>query len=181
MLARHRAMTLLIACGFLSGCASSPALTPDQTGRVVATTPSQVMRSYETAGSNSVVVDAPPEKVLDAVRSVLTDLGIEVKLYDPPHGQIGNRNFSRTYRLQGQPLSRYLGCGMTLMGEAADSYRVTMELLSQVTPEIRGSRLQTWLTAAAQDIGASGDRVSCLSKGVLEAQVNQLAAERVGR
>ncbi len=170
---------LLTACVSLSGCASSSASTPERTGRVVAVTASQVVKSYEPAGSNSVIVDAAPEKVLEALRSAYSDLGIEVKLYDPTHGQVGNRNFTRSYRLSGQPLSRFIGCGTTMTGEAADSYRVTMALLSQVTPENGRSRVQTSLTGAAQDIGTSDERVSCLSRGLLEAQVNELVSRRI--
>jgi hypothetical protein len=180
MVVAFRSASVLAVFGVLAGCAGSPGLTPEHTGRVVATTDTQVMRSYDAAVSSSVAVNAPPDKVLAALKSAYSDLGIEVKLLDPPHGQIGNRNFSRTRRLAGEPLSTYVGCGSTLTGEAADTYRVTMELISQVTPESAGSRLQTWLTAAAQDLAATGDKVSCLSRGTLEAKVNALAMQRLG-
>jgi hypothetical protein len=176
----HRVACVLTVSGLLGGCAGSAGLTPEHTGRVVAATDTQVMRSYDAAVSRSVAVKASPDKVLAALKAAYADLGIEVKLYDPPHGQIGNRNFTRTRRLAGEPLSNYVGCGATLTGEAADSYRVTMELISQVTPENEGSRLQTWLTAAGQDLAASGDKVSCLSKGTLEAKVNAFAMQRIG-
>jgi hypothetical protein len=161
----------------VTACATAPASPPSQTDRIIVTTEYRIIKTEGT--STSVLVKASPAKVLAALTSVYSDLGIEVKLYDPGSGQVGNRNFSRTHRLAGEPISKFLGCGMMVFGEAADTYRVTMSVVSQVTPRDGGSNLETWLTAAARDLGTSTGDVSCVSRGTLETRVNQLVLQRI--
>ena len=163
------------------GCAPGPAPSPARTDRILVTTESRVLKASEGTPSNSVMVKASREKALAALREVYSDLGIEVKMYDPVSGQLGNRNFSRTGRLGGERLSTFLGCGMMISGEAADNYRVTMSVVSQATPGADGLKLETWLTAAARDLGTSSADVSCASKGTLEAKINRLVQERIAR
>lgn len=155
-------------------CATAPAPPPSQTDRIVVTTETRVIKASEGTTSRSILVNATQAKVLAALRSAYSELGIEVKLYDPNTGQIGNRNFSKTNRLAGQLISTFLGCGLMVSGETADNYRVTMSVVSQVTRRDGGSGLETWLTAAARDIGTSTGSVSCASKGTLETKINGL-------
>jgi hypothetical protein len=161
------------------GCATAPAIPPTQTDRVVVTTETQILRGSEGAVM-SVVVKAPPAKVFTALTSIYGDLGIDVKLSDPTNGQVGNRNFVKMHRLAGEPISSYVDCGMMVTGLVADSYRVTMSLVSQVTPRDGGSNVETWLTAAARDLGTSTGDISCVSKGALETKVNQLVLQQMG-
>jgi hypothetical protein len=163
----------------VAACATAPAPPPSQTDRIVVTTETRILKASEGTTSSSVLVKASQAKVLAALTSVYSDLGIEVKLYDPSSGQVGNRNFSRTYRLAGELISKFLGCGMMILGEAADNYRVTMSVVSQVTPRDGGSNLETWLTAAARDLGTSSGSVSCVSRGTLETKVNPLVLQRI--
>jgi hypothetical protein len=108
------------------------------------------------------------------------DLGIEVKLWNPQTAEVGNKNFSKMYRLAGKPLSEYAGCGTITTGQAADSYRVTMSVVSHVTPNGSGSRVETQLTAYAEDIGSSKGRLSCLTWGTLEQRIHELAIGHAG-
>jgi len=165
----------------LAACATAPAPPPSRTDRIVVTTETRVIKASEGTPSNSVAVTASRDEALAALREVYSDLGIDVKLYDPGSGQIGNRNFSKTGRLGSERISTFLGCGMMISGEAADNYRVTMSVVSQVTPSDTGVNLETWLTAAARDLGTSSADVSCASKGTLEAKINRLVQERIAR
>jgi hypothetical protein len=117
--------------------------------------------------------------VFAALASAYSDLGIEVKLSDPTNGQIGNRNFSKIHSLAGEPISKFLDCGMILMGQAADNYRITMSVVSQVTARGAETNLETWLTASARDLGTSTASVSCSSTGALETRINQLVLQRI--
>jgi hypothetical protein len=128
-----------------------------------------------------VLVKASREKVLAALTAAYSNLGIDVKLYDPGTGRVGNRSLSRTNRVAGERISTFLGCGMMVSGEAADNYRVTMSVVSQATPADGGSTVETWLTAAARDLGTSSGNVSCASKGTLERKINQLVLEHIAR
>ncbi len=138
------------------------------------------MRSYESPRAGTAIVRATPERALAALDAAYAELGIEVKLREPSRGQIGNENFSRMYRLAHTPLSDYVGCGVTSWGAAADSYRITMSLVSQVTAVPEGTRIDTQLFARAEDMGSSKGAIGCQSLGTLEAKVNELAATHLG-
>lgn len=161
------------------GCATAPAAPPSQTDRLVVTTEYQMIRGSEGTVLK-VMVKAPPARVFDALASIYSDLGIEVKLSDPTTGQIGNRNFAKTHRFAGEPLSNFMDCGIMVLGMTADNDRVTMSLVSQVTLRDGGSNVETWLTGSARDLGTGTADVSCVSKGTLETRINQMVLQRLG-
>ena len=162
----------------LGGCATAnPTPAPGQ--RVVATASNGSLRTYDGPRSDQAIIEAPPTATLAALNSAYADLGIEVKLWNPQTGEVGNKNFTKMYRLGGKPLSDYVGCGTTTTGAAADSYRVTMSLVSRVTPAAGGSRVETQLTAYAEDIGSSKGTLACLTLGTLEARLHDLAARHL--
>ena len=160
------------------GCSSSPGPTPAESNRVLITGRRGALLSRDVAAV-SVLIKAPPDKVLVALLSAYSDLGIDVELYDRTVGQAGNRNFSSVHRLAGEPISKFLGCGQTLMGETADKYRVTMSLVSQVTTRGADTNLDTWLTASARDLGSSSTSASCVSTGALENKLNELVLKHI--
>lgn len=159
-------------------CSSGPAPTPAETDRVLITGRRGALLSRDPAAV-SVVVKAPQDKVLVALLSAYADLGIDVELYDRTAGQVGNRNFSSVRRLAGEPISKFLGCGQTLMGETADRYRVTMSLVSRATTHGADTNLDTWLTASARDLSSSSTSASCISTGTLENKLNELVLKHI--
>jgi hypothetical protein len=162
----------------LGGCASAnPIPAPGQ--RVVATASNGTLRTYDGPRSDQAIIEAPPAATLAALNSAYADLGIEVKLWNPQTGEVGNKNFTKMYRLGGKPLSDYVGCGTTTTGAAADNYRVTMSLVSHVTPAGSVARVETQLTAYAEDIGSSKGTLSCLTLGTLEARLHDLAVKHL--
>jgi hypothetical protein len=169
-----------IVLSLLAACSSATTGKPAQSDRVIATTDVGTLRSHEVGSSGTTVIGAPRDAVLSALKAVYTDLGIEVKVWDPPRGQVGNRNFSKMYRLAGRPMSDYMGCGLTPLGPAANSYRITISLVSYVTQVVDSSRIETQLTASADDIASSKGQISCQTLGTLEAKVNDLVAQRLG-
>jgi hypothetical protein len=77
-------------------------------------------------------------------------------------------------------MSDWVGCGVTTTGPAADNYRITMSLVSRVTPSGTGSSVKTELTAYAEDISSSKGTLSCATLGTLEARLQELALRHVG-
>ena len=161
-----------------AGCAPANQA-PSQSPRVVATSSDGNIRTYDGPRSDQAIIEAPPAAVLAALNSAYADLGIEVKLLNPQTGEVGNKNFTKMYRLAGKPLSDYLGCGVTTTGQAADNYRVTMSLVSHVTQAASSSRVVTQLTAYAEDLGSSKGTLSCLTLGTLEARLHDLAVKHL--
>jgi len=167
------AIVAMFGCATASNQASSPS------DRVIATTDAGILRSHENPAPDS-VIDATPAAAFAALEGAYQDLGIDIKLFDPATLQIGNRRFSKMYQLAGVRLSNYLGCGFSPTGPAADSYRVTMSIVSQVTPTGTGSRLDTQVTAYAEDLGSSKGAMSCMTLGTLEQRIHALAAKHAG-
>lgn len=163
----------------LIACASASTQTSSPNERVLATTDVGTVRSHDANAADS-AIEATPDVVFSALAAAYQDLGIEVKFLHSATRQIGNKRFSKMYDLGGVRLSKYVGCGSTETGPAADNYRVTMSIVSQVTPSGTGSRVSTQLTAYAEDLGSSKGTLSCLTLGALEQRINQLTVKHVG-
>jgi hypothetical protein len=168
-----------IAVVSLGGCAPANQ-TAAHGDPIIATSNTGVIRTYQGPTSGETTVNAPTPATLAALNSAYADLGIEVKLWNPQTGEVGNKNFTKMYRLAGKPLSDYVGCGMITTGQAADSYRVTMSLVSRVTPTASGSKIDTQLTAYAEDIGSSKGTLACMTLGNLEGRLHDLAMKHLG-
>jgi len=170
--------TVSITAGLIA-CASASTQTSSPNERVLATTDVGTVRSHDANAADS-TIDATPDLVFSAVAAAYQDLGIEVKFLNSATRQIGNKRFPKMYDLGGVRLSKYVGCGSTETGPAADNYRVTMSIISQVTPSGTGSRVSTQLTAYAEDLGSSKGTLSCLTLGGLEQRINQLTIKHIG-
>jgi hypothetical protein len=164
----------------LAGCASATGSTPQDNGRVVDRTNTAVLRSRDESIQNTVHVAAKQDAIFAALADVYPALGVNIALQDPATGDFGNRNFSKMYRLGGVQLSTYVGCGITSTGPGADSFLVTMSLVSHVTPDATGSTVVTRLDATAEDQATSNVRQSCLTTGQLEQKVNDALVKKVG-
>jgi hypothetical protein len=165
----------------LGACSSATTQGSAHTARVIATSNTERQTDNGATSSSATTVSTPPAAMLAALSAAYRDLGIEVKLWNPPAGEVGNRNFAKMYRMAGAPLSAYVGCGVTTTGAAADNYRVSMSLVSHVTPNgTGGSTVETRLTAYAEDISSSKGTLACMTLGTLEARVQELALKHVG-
>jgi hypothetical protein len=80
-----------------------------------------------------------------------------------------------------EPISRYLNCGDSIMGPAADTYRIYISLVSQVQPDGKGeTNLETSLVAQARNMeGTTNDRVACGTTGRLEERIRQRLIEKL--
>lgn len=173
------AAVVLGATIFAAACSATTPIV--RTGdRVLASGPGEgALRDRQLAVKENVVYPSPPLVILPVLRSVYDDLGIEVRLYDPSTGEVGNRSFSKMYRLAGMPMSRFVGCGNNAAGSAADNYRITMNIVSRVIAVPDGSRIETSLTATADDIGSSKGQIACESLGQLETRIHDELAKKL--
>ena len=147
---------------------------------MLARTSAGEIRSYEGKRAGTIIVKGSSDAVFEALRSAYGELGIDVELFDPAHGQVGNRNFTKMYRLAGDRMSHFVGCGITEMGQAADAFRVTMSVVSDVSAAGKDWQIDTRLDAHADDLASSKGRIACQLKGTLEEKLNGLVAKRLG-
>src|SRR6059058_2629808 len=167
------AFAQVIACAGTSTQAGSP------NERVLATTETGIVRAHEELASDSTIT-ASPDSTFAALQQAYQDLGIEIKLMDRGTREVGNQRFTKMYEIGGVRLSKYVGCGSSETGPTANSYRITMSIISRVTPTADGSRIDTQLTASAQDPGTSKGALSCTSLGGLEQRIHGLTAKHLG-
>jgi hypothetical protein len=180
-MSRHSAIARAIAIAILmTACAVTASQTGPSTNGVIAATDSKTIQTYQNAPSETVHLKSAPTATLDAVRAAYAVLGVDIRLDDPSTGQVGNNNLVKMHKLAGVPLSEYFGCGDTMTGPAADSYSLTMSLVSHVSPEGTGSRVDTQAQARAQNITSSNGSVRCETRGRFEAKLNALLSEKIG-
>lgn len=175
----YSALVVATAVAPLGACSTAATQGAEPSSRVIATG-GGVRQADNTRTSDVTTVNTPAAAMLPALSAAYGDLGIEVKLWNPQTGEVGNRNFTKMFRLAGRPISDYVGCGTTTTGQAADNYRITMSLVSRVTPNGSGSTVETKLTAYAEDINSSKGTLACMTLGTLEQRLQKLALSHVG-
>jgi len=188
----RRACLLLLVCG----CAT--ANTPGQITTAAPTlvdglTPTCSDLRCGSLGGASIVgdaptstgadIDAPPTSVWLAVKKVYADMEIPITLEDPPNHQIGNKNFYKSRKLAGQPMTQFVDCGESMTGLKAASYRIYITSVTRVSPNSKGgSNVQTLFVASGQDMGGeSADRITCGSTGRFEALFLKKVAAELGK
>ena len=168
----------------LNACASvSPTTAGTQTDRVVEVTDNSVLVRPTASIHEDLALSTPPDSVFAALPAVDTDLGIEVKYLNPPARELGNVEFVRVHRLGGQRLTDFLARGTGLTGPAADSYRITMLLVTSVLPDGTGSRVETRFQARGVDAaqGAKAGSTVCQSLGTLEQRLHKILRQKLGQ
>ena len=166
----------------LSGCASANVTPPSQVDRVIVSSDAGTIRAQEELPTSATTVKSTPAKVLPALRGAYDELGIKVQIFDSTSsgGRVGNRYFVKSFKLGDTPLSRYLDCGGTITGPAADNYKVTMSVISVVSASDSGSTVHTRVGARADDAAGSSGSLSCRSIGTLEAALHRVLVRRLG-
>lgn len=120
------------------------------------------------------MLDATAGEAWAAAEEVYLSLGIPVTLRDEEQKILGNNRFAPGRRLLDQRLSRFLNCGTDQQGTSiADTYRVTMEVRTQVSATADG-RSEIHTTLSGNALPRSGTRitaVNCTSNGLLEQRI----------
>jgi hypothetical protein len=175
---------VLAAAALLAGCSGNA---PPSTQTVRNTTSISTtgvggsatasIESYSDVGGSAHRVSAAPDRVWEAMPAVYQGLGIAVGTSIPDAKTIGNVRLELNRVLAGQPLSTFVNCGEGPTGSPlADSYRVTMSLLTILAPaETGATRVETRVNASAVNRAVSGATVNCATTGRLES----LIAERI--
>jgi hypothetical protein len=129
-----------------------------------------------------ITVPAPPDRVWDAAVAAYGDAGVPVKTMDRKAGLLGNGEFIAVRQINGKPLTTFIDCGTDpARGQLANSYRITMSVLSTVLHDPSGgTRLETRVIAEGKQRNVSSNSIHCASTGKLEEQIAQLVKQRIG-
>lgn len=128
-------------------------------------------------------VAAPMGVTFAAVRATYAALKLPREWADSANGQLGTLRARMTYQLGGERLSVFFNCGQGLTGANADTWRLTVALITFLQPAGEGrTRLGTGLVAEAQDMsGTSVEPAMCGSTGLLEERILKDVRARLTR
>lgn len=128
-------------------------------------------------------VRAPMGETFAAVRATYAALKLPREWADSANGQLGTLRARLTYQLGGERLSQYFNCGQGLTGANADTWRLTIAIVTFLQPAGDGKvRLGTGAVAEAQDMsGVSTEPAMCGSSGLLEARILKEVRGKLGQ
>jgi hypothetical protein len=181
------------AVAAFAACASSPtpqgAMNDGTTGLPMTTrieggaAGAAELRTFSSGPSTAELgVAAAPEKVFTVLPGVYEALGVPINTVRSDGNTIGAREVRMPRRLGKVALSQYVDCGTNATGSPnADTYAVTMSVLTRVAPAASGSTVVTQIAATARPITVSGNTIQCSSTGRLEQAINSGVAEQAAR
>ena len=127
-------------------------------------------------------IGASVADVWKVLPSAYADLGIPIEMLNPSDYRIGNQSFRVRRRIGQLPMVRLLSCGGPPGAPNAETFDITMYMVSQISPGQAGS---TTLATVVQAVGRSpnfaGNDVSCASTGTLERRVEELVRAKIGK
>lgn len=131
--------------------------------------PDSQLRYYSEATPSSDALGAAVASAWPRLGAAYTSLGIPLTMLDTAGHALGAIRIRGPRRLAGKPLSALVDCGSTPIGSPrADSYQVTLTVVSQLRTAGTGSVLHTLIVAFATDPNGSSTAVQCGSTGTLE-------------
>ena len=134
-----------------------------------------------SSGTTASSIDAPIAQVWQALLQALPAVGVPLETVMQPSWTAGAEAAAVRRRIGGRYLSSYITCGGSAgVADVADSYAVTLSLLSTLSEDGEGTRLETRLAASANDPFTSVPARGCVSKGRLEARVDSAVRALVG-
>lgn len=160
----------ILAGGCATGSGGGSNVAPNGGQRTVLVSDNGTAYRTTTMPASEAAFAQPATKVWAALESAYMALGIPTPLNDPSSHHIGNTNFFRSRRFNGQPLSRYADCGESPEGPRADNDRVYFSMITSVTVvDATHTRLSTDVSPVAVNLsGEDNGRINCGSTGNLE-------------
>jgi hypothetical protein len=172
---------LLAACS--SGAKSEPELGPRSsvaTATVVAGAGggSMGMNMVNEAAAVGTAINGTVDATWSALQSVYISLEIPLTFREDAQKRLGNQAHKARRRIGSVPMIRAVDCGGESGMPNAETYDVTLEISSLVTPTPDGkARLQTLVQGSARrpSSGGTGD-VRCTSLGGLEKKIAEMVS-----
>jgi hypothetical protein len=161
---------VLAACGPSGTSTASPA--PQSRELRQADLDNYRMEAISPTITATTEVPAPPERVWAMLPEIFQEIGIGGGVIDPAGFVYGQRELSVRRRLGSIPLSQLVECGTNLGMPNANSYTVTLSVVTQLqrtTPEKTG--VLSIVQATARQPGNSQQSVVCTSTTELERRI----------
>ncbi len=119
---------------------------------------------------------SPPDSVFAALQAVYKELGVPLTVLDPVGRSIGNQSFRARRRLAGVPMQTYLDCGGSSGQPNAETYDISLSLLSYVAVDGKNVTLVTRISATGNDPAfGRANSIGCSTTGELEKRIETAA------
>lgn len=164
----------------LAGCAAANTSTERAAGiertRVMSQGGVLSVQGTRTSGVVSGQFAADASRVWAALPAAYQAIGLEPNRADPNGRILGLENV-RVLRIHGRRLSTFLDCGRGVAGPNADTYEITLRMMTQVVPAGEGSEAHVQVEAVARNRGTGGSQASCRTTGDLEERMIEVLQE----
>ncbi len=116
----------------------------------------------------------------NSLASVYEALGIPIEYADGRTNKVGNTRFITSRTLARQPMSRFLRCGVGMVGPLADTHRIQMSIWTQLQPiGADSTAVFTQIEAKGSPVDGTSGTVICVTTGMLEWAIVSLLKQRV--
>src|SRR5438094_7724513 len=160
------------------GCASSPTVGGVSTSSNQVVGGARTVAVLSTIAESAPVVEplaASPEGAFAQVPGTYAELGIPLTIIIPGEKLAGNQGFNVRHAIGGVALRKYLLCGDEGTGPNADTYRISINIATQITKEADGtSKAATVMDATATPMSMGSNMVRCSTTCQLEKRVNEV-------
>lgn len=182
----HPVLIVLLAAA--CSTAGAPARGPSQSA------PAKTTETIVTGGGSKVQINTvnidtdvrlfstgTPAQVVSVLPAVYADLGIPLTVNDAARRTVGNAGWKTRRSIGKVPMYRYLDCGSSGTMKNAETYQISMSVITTVRPnEGGGSVVATAITATGKNpVTSSSAEVRCASLGDLEIRIRDMAQKRI--
>lgn len=152
------------------------------TGRVVTTSGSNVqMNTMNIDTDVRLFTTGTVDQAWSVLPSVYAELGIPLSMNNASGKTLGNTGWRTRRFVGGVRMYNYLDCGGSGNMQNAETYSITMSIVTTVKPnEGGGSVVSTAITGIGRNpVTSSSADVRCASKGNLEIRIRDMVQKRV--
>ncbi len=162
------------------GCGSSGVVPNGGVSRSInlsGPTGSTRLQYFEDVNSRSDYLSATPAILWPKLGTAYTALSVPITTVDSANHILGAIRASVMGRFGKRPISYALDCGQNEYGAPrANSYRVTLTVLTELAPSGRGTRITSVVSGFAQEASVSSTSAQCSSTGALETDIERALA-----
>lgn len=171
-----RSLGLVLAATLAGGCASSPIVGSDHDRIVSSVQEFGIVEYFSDTKLARTTVDAPPQQAWDRLVTTYVGLGVPITTVDTTNHIAGALRAAVAHKIGTHPVSYVINCGALQGQNVADTYKVSLTALTQLTPSASPGRSQTivrtTVTGFAKDpFGTYPDPFQCTSTGNLERDI----------
>lgn len=177
------AALVLMTAACSTGAVGSTPTTTGRTDRVVTSSGGSGV-SLNTANVDNdirLLSTGTAAQVWSVLPLVYEELGIPLTIKNDARKLIGNESWRTRRQIGRVPMQRYLNCGRSGTIENAETYQITLSIMTSVTVNPSGgSVVGTILQATGRNpVTSSTQDVRCVSMGDLEIRIRDMVQTRV--